>query len=54
MPDIVPTKLAFAILKAVFGETFTTNASVLEVLTIVTLPFVVGITGVLSIILAYS
>ena len=41
MPDIVPTKLAFAILRAVFGETFTIKASVLEVLTIVAVPFVV-------------
>jgi hypothetical protein len=39
-----PTKLAFAILKDVFGLTFTTKASVLEVLTMIAVPFVVFVT----------
>ena len=51
---VAPTKLAFAILNELVGRTFTIKASVLEVLTMVAVPFVVGVTGVLSIILTTS
>ena len=38
---VAPTKLAFAILNELVGRTFTIKASVLEVLTMVAVPFVV-------------